>query len=184
MGSGYVAFADESIIQMPSGRQAYRIGAALLATTELEAARDVLRPLLLPGQSKLHWRDESPPRRDQISRQVAATGSMLTIVTHWSEVPAKEERSRRKCLERLYYELASMDVQDASLECRQQAQDAKDIRHIVALQARNQAKNLRLSHLRGKDEPLLWIPDAVLGALNAAQLGEPRFWDQVRDTVC
>ena len=77
-----------------------------------------------------------------------------------------------------------MDVQDVSLECRQQAQDAKDIRHIVALQARNQAKNLRLSHLRGKDEPLLWIPDTVLGALNAAQLGEPRFWDQVRDTVC
>ncbi|WP_322779345.1 hypothetical protein [Frankia sp. Cas4] len=34
---------------------------------------------------------------------------------------------------------------------------------------------LRMDHLPGPAEPLLWLPDAVCGAMTRARTGEPAF---------
>lgn len=56
------------------------------------------------------------------------------------------------------------------LESRTEHQDKKDRAHVVALQ------------IQGLD-PLLWIPDAVLGAVNSARLGNHTYWERLRETI-
>lgn len=63
------------------------------------------------------------------------------------------------------------------------AQNKKDIEHIVALQGRGQASKIRIVHIRGGDEPLLWIPDIFLGAINSNYLGNDLYWKQLQDRV-
>ncbi|WP_274376971.1 hypothetical protein [Corynebacterium nuruki] len=33
------------------------------------------------------------------------------------------------------------------------------------------------------DDPLLWIPDMILGALNTSHLGDSRYWEALLDQV-
>ncbi|MBR7508528.1 hypothetical protein KC216_21955, partial [Mycobacterium tuberculosis] len=42
---------------------------------------------------------------------------------------------------------------------------------------------LRISHCRGGDDPLLWIPDAVLGAVNASFSGDVSYIDVLRGSI-
>lgn len=44
-------------------------------------------------------------------------------------------------------------------------------------------RGIRLQHMRGGDEPLLWIPDAVLGSINSAYQGEKEYWSRLQDKV-
>ncbi|WP_305138045.1 hypothetical protein [Corynebacterium hiratae] len=62
---------------------------------------------------------------------------MQAIITHQSEVSKKTERHRKKCLEQMYFELSEMHVHNVTLESRQEAQNRRDVAHIVALQARD-----------------------------------------------
>lgn len=59
----------------------------------------------------------------------------------------------------------------------------RDVAHIVALQGQGQSAGIRLQHVRGGDDPLLWIPDAVLGALNSVHLGEEQYWEKLHEKV-
>ncbi|MBK4179123.1 hypothetical protein GWO66_09960 [Corynebacterium macginleyi] len=95
----------------------------------------------------------------------------------------KTERHRRKCLEQMYFELSEMHVRNVTLESRQEAQNRRDVAHIVALQGQGQSAGIRLRHVRGGDDPRLWIPDAVLGALNSVHLGEEQYWEKLHEKV-
>ena len=177
------AYVDESSCIRSETTQEYLIGAAILDAADEAAIREELRPLLLPGQIKLHWTDEQESRRRRIVSAIASLEPMNFIVAHLSQRQAKTERFRRKCLETLYYELAGHEVYRATLESRGSSQDNKDRAHIVALQGQGLNSGVRIQHLRGGDEPLLWIADAVLGSLNSAHLGEPAHLDKLQDTI-
>ena len=177
------AFVDESSSQRGPSVQEYLIAAALLEEDREESAREALRPLLLRGQVKLHWSDESERRRHEIVNVVATLGALNVIVSHVSAPQRKTERFRRKCLEVLYYELAGAGVSEMMLESRSGSQDKSDRAHLVGLQNQGLSKDLRVEHRRGGDEPLLWIPDAVLGAINAAHRGHPAHLDVLRDSI-
>lgn len=144
--------------------------------------REALRPLLLPGQIKLHWTDESKARKRAIVDQLCELEPMNVVITHLSERHRKTERFRRKCLEVLYQELLLMEVHDLTLESRSRSQDNKDLAHIVALQGQGLGRSIRICHFRGGDEPLLWIADAVLGAINAAHSGEEQYLEALSST--
>lgn len=55
--------------------------------------------------------------------------------------------------------------------------------HVVALQGQGLDRSIRIQHRRGGDEPLLWIADAVLGAVNSAELGEPGHLELLSETI-
>lgn len=177
------AFVDESTCIRSATTQEYLIGAAIITADDCEALRKELRPLRMPGQVKLHWTDESAGRRRKITKAIAELGSMHVVVTHLSGKQRKTERHRRKCLETLYYELGEADVLDITLERRSDAQDKQDRAHIVGLQSQGWNPGLRISHCRGGDDPLLWIPDAVLGAVNASFIGEDEYLGLLRETI-
>lgn len=176
-------FIDESSAVRSGTRQEYLVGAAVVPPGDCEDIRAELKPLLLPGQIKVHWTDESEKRRQTIVDAIIGLGAMNFVVTHVSERSNKTERFRRKCMERLYFELGAADVWDLTLESRTPPQDKGDRRHIVALQGQGYDRRIRISHARGGDEPLLWIPDALLGALNSARGDDPQYWDRLSETV-
>ena len=182
MESSLVAYADESILSF-SSYQDYLMCATILDHSDLEALRNELRPLLLPGQIKLHWTDEGDKRRRQVVQLISRLESFQLIIVNRSEISPKTERYRRKCLETLYSELADMKIMDLILESRQESQNRKDIEHIVALQASGRFRGIKVSHSRGGDDPLLWIPDVVLGAFNARHRGEYEYWEALQDKV-
>lgn len=177
------AWVDESSANRGETTQEYLVGAAIVDAEDQDSIREELRPLLLPGQIKLHWTDESERRRRRIVDAIVAAGPMIVVVAHLSERQRKTERFRRKCLEMLYYELAAAEVLDVTLESRSADQDAKDRAHIVALQSQGLDRGVRIHHQRGGDEPLLWIPDAVLGSINAAHLGYSAHLEALQSTI-
>lgn len=181
--SQLVAYIDESSAHRPPAQQEYMVCAAIIDEHDLEKVCRQLLPLRLPGQIKLHWTDERSSRRRKIVETLSGIDSVQVIITHRSEASRKTERYRRKCLEQLYFELSEMQVHQVTLESRQEAQNRKDIEHIVALQAQGQSPGIRLRHARGGDDPLLWIPDIVLGALNSLHLGDDQYWEQLHDKV-
>lgn len=76
-----------------------------------------------------------------------------------------------------------MEVYSVCLESRQSKQNEKDIAHIVALQDQNRASNITITHKKGSEEPLLWIADVVLGAINANFLGDKVYLEQLQESI-
>ena len=179
----YRGFVDESTAMRSASHQEYLIGAALLPVDQIDEVREQLTPLLLPGQIKLHWTDEQPARRRQIVDKICALGSVNIVITHLDEPRRKTERFRRKCLEELYHEMVSMEIFDLTLEARTGPQDRNDVAHLVALRSQGIDPRMRIDHCRGGDEPLLWIPDIVLGAINAAHVGEARHLEALSESL-
>ncbi|HJG47073.1 MAG TPA: hypothetical protein K8V62_11955, partial [Corynebacterium variabile] len=88
-----------------------------------------------------------------------------------------------KCLEQLYFELEQMKVTELTLESRLAVQDRRDTLHLVAMQDRGLARELHLQHLRGGEDPVLWVPDIMLGALNATHYDVHEYWNALRDQI-
>lgn len=181
--SHYCAYIDESSSGRPNNRQEYLVCAVVVGSTDTEAARDTLAPLLRPGQKKLHWTAESLRSRARIVETLASLEHMSAIISHISEPSPKTERFRRKCLECLYVELVGLGAFDLVLETRSPHQDKQDRAHTVALQNSGLDRRIRIRHCRGGDEPLLWVADAILGAVNADRRGDPTFLDPLRARI-
>lgn len=179
---GYAAYLDESSANRPENRQEYLICAAVIPIAETESIREQLTPLRLKGQIKLHWTDESDTRRKQIVTAISELAPMTAVVTHLSNRQNKTERFRRLCLETMYYELTQMGIKEVTCEGRTASQNKKDLAHIVALRnQRKVAENFGINHCRGGDDPLLWLPDIFLGAINSKHLGNPWYYDTLSE---
>lgn len=182
MSPEYAAYLDESSAVRSEDHQAYLVCAAVVPIRESEALREKLLPLRLKGQIKLHWTDESDARRRKIITSIAELAPMTAVVTHLSIRQHKTERFRRKCLETIYYELADMGVQEVTCEARTASQNKSDLAHIVALRRQKiVTPDFRINHCRGGEDPLLWLPDIVLGAINAMHKGNSWYYDALRE---
>lgn len=184
MSSELRAYLDESSAIRSADSQEYLVCAAVIPDHAAEELREQLLSLRLRGQIKLHWTDESESRRRKIVAAVSELTPMTAVVTHISQRQNKTERFRRKCLETIYYELASMGIQKVVCEARTSAQNQKDVAHIVALRGQKVIdRDFTISHCRGGDDPLLWIPDIFLGAINAKHLGEDSYYESLKELL-
>lgn len=178
-----VSFIDESSAKRPFARQEYLVCSAILPESDIDVIRDHLKPLLLPGQIKVHWTDESESRRRKITQAVSEVAQLNAVISHVSEASRKTERFRRKYLEQLYFDLSADGIYNHTLESRTPAQNNEDIKHIVALQGQGYDRKIRICHMRGGEEPLLWIPDIILGAINSSRLGDHRYYRAIEETI-
>ncbi|WP_337000560.1 MULTISPECIES: hypothetical protein [unclassified Microbacterium] len=136
--------------------------------SDLDELRHSLRQLKLHGAKKLHWYDSVEPLRDQIVDTICRMPLL-----HWAVViqPCegdRPERTRRACMERLLWELGRLEVvARVVFESRGAASDRRDMKLVHALRAKRViTARMRVDHVRGATEPLLWVPDAVCGAVN------------------
>lgn len=169
----FQAWVDESQSNRAADPDVYLLAAAVCAPAQVEEARNVMRGLLLPGQRKLHWRDEDPRRRLHIVRTLAGAPLEHLVVVRIGLVGERPERRRRYCLERLLYELDQLGVHTVTVESRGRKDDDRDRAMLDYLRRRRMLISpLHLDHQSGPSDALLWAPDAVCGAVTRARVGD------------
>jgi hypothetical protein len=179
------AWVDESVIVGWDGRPGvYTLAAVVADSANCDDIRDRLRALTLSRGGRLHWVDESSKRRDVIAAAIADI-DLAAIVTIGSPMDkTKQERARRCCLERLLYELGLLEVSQVWLETRSAKPDRRDLKLIDSGRRRRLIPpDLQVDFVRPKVEPMLWLPDAVAGAVTAANLGESRWLTAISEMV-
>ncbi|MFV0460699.1 MAG: hypothetical protein ACK5MT_18225 [Actinomycetales bacterium] len=168
------AWVDESGSDRAQDPGTYVLAAAIGCSEDEPVIREQISRLRMPGQVKLHWRDENTKRRSTIAQAIAGYKLEHLVVVRAGRVDDRPERRRRKCLERLLYELEAKAVTDIALESRGPADDRRDIQMLNALRGQRYLSTaIRLTHVVGRLEPMLWIPDAVCGAVTSARTGDP-----------
>jgi hypothetical protein len=156
----------------------------LCEAERVDDIRPVLRGLLLRGQHKLHWRDEQVKRRRVIAETIGTLPVEALVVVRACRADERLERRRRGCLERLCWELERLGVVRMVLESRGRADDLRDRGMLDALRARKTVTGkLRMDHVAGRADEMLWLPDAVCGAVVASRVGEPVYLETLSDRI-
>jgi hypothetical protein len=170
------AWIDESIIARRDHPGAYTLASVIADPVDVDDLRFALRALREKRLVRLHWSAESAKRRDLIAHAIAEFDITAIVALGTPVHGPKQERARRCCLECLLYELEAFGVTKAWFESRRAQQDRSDLRLFDSAREKGViSRNLSIDFARPTDEPMLWLPDAVAGAVTAAQLGEPRW---------
>ena len=172
------AWVDESIhaaMRTANGTMTdgmYILAAVIADSGTCEPIREELRRLL-PGRAKrLHWRDENPRRRRVIAGALAGLDVTHVMVVGIPVDPHRQERARRLCLERLLHELNALGVTRVWVETRTESLNKRDIRMIDALRSAGTLPDrVAIGFADPVAEPMLWLPDAVAGAVGAHRRG-------------
>lgn len=176
----WYAFVDESESNRRLDPDVYILAASIMPAESRDSVREIAQGLRLPGQRKVHWRDESEKRRRLLAEAVASLAVMHLVVVRVGRVGEPSERKRRKCMERLLFELSAMGVHQVIMEGREAKQNCLDLNLLKALRSRKElSAELRIDHISGPGEPLLWLPDILAGSVVAARCGDSRYLDQL-----
>ncbi|WP_108492230.1 hypothetical protein [Promicromonospora sp. AC04] len=163
------AWVDESMRGPMDGRPGIYLMAAVVADpSACEQTRDSLRALRQGKARRLHWRHESELRQEKIAALVAELDAFNIVVVGVPLDSKRQERARRQCMERLLYELDQIGVTAVLLESRHPALNARDKTMAAALYSKAVVSSaLRVEFALPNEEPMLWVPDAVAGIVNA-----------------
>ena len=80
------------------------------AGAALDGIRGTLRSLIVGPQPRLHWHSELVSTRTRIVATIAELPLEHLVVVREGVDPKRQERARRKCLERLLFELSEGGV--------------------------------------------------------------------------
>lgn len=183
-GGGWCAYVDESGSNPSLDPDTYVLAAACLPESSHEPARDLLRALRLTPAGKLHWYNETATRRRKLVEQLCGLEALHLVVVRSGLPGERPERRRRHCLTRLLHELDQAGIAQVSCEARQRKQNQQD-RELVNM-ARSQhaiSQRLRIDHMPGPAEPLLWLPDIICGAVVADRCGHGEYLTSLRHLV-
>jgi hypothetical protein len=170
-----LSYGDESMRTVPrSATAVYILAAAIVAEDRCATVRDQLRPMVRRGQGQLHWRDEHQARREAIAKTLAMVGVDSVVVIGTMIETRKQERARRLLLGHLLGELDRRQVAALMLESRHPERDRHDLKAVGGFRnQRRVSRRLVVGHTRPVQEPLLWVPDAVAGAVGDDRVGQP-----------
>lgn len=161
-GSMHRAYVDESEPGGGRDHTAYVMAAAVVDDRHADPARDAVRAATPKRMRKLHWYEATDGQRLTWIGLLVHTAALVVVL--YDGAPARAERRRRRCLERLVWELERREVHVLALESRGSARDSSDASVLESLRARGVGHTLRYEHVRGADEPLLGLADTACGA--------------------
>lgn len=173
-----VAFVDESGSNSRLDPHAYLLGAFIVPASRVDDVREAMLRLRLPGQRKVHWREESLRRQLAITREIGELDLSAIVVAH-VDANRKPEQRRHRSLATLLPELQQCGVERAEFESRGPKDDARDRRLVDNLRRSHRLDRslqpVRIDHTPGTAEPCLWAADALCGAAVAHRTGDHRF---------
>ena len=174
------AWGDESGSSAVQDPGTYVLGAVIIDDGDLDFAREAVKKLRSPSETKAHWYGRKSNKRDQMAKIIASLPIKALVVVRTSQDAERLERRRRKCLEQLLMALAEDGCESLTLESRGERDDKRDRELLPALQAQKRIVSpIKLNHTAGPGEPMLWLADAVCGAVVSERLGEPRWWKMI-----
>ncbi|WP_395817131.1 hypothetical protein [Curtobacterium flaccumfaciens] len=155
------AYVDES---EPGGgwdHTAYVLAAVIMRINGEDDAREAVRRATPRRMRKLHWYEALGEQR--LSWLDLLRHAVAIVVVRYTGRPARTERRRRRCLERLAWELDQRGVSRVVFESRGPARDAGDASMMESLRGRGLGAELQYEHVRGGVEPLLSLADIACG---------------------
>ncbi|MFJ5957006.1 hypothetical protein ACIQC5_13735 [Paenarthrobacter sp. NPDC092416] len=169
------AWVDESMRTVNVKEPLYMLAAAVADPSYCDSVRQELRSMLTNGP-KLHWRDMDT-RAKKLSMNLLRTVDATHIVVVAAPLdPRRQERARAKCMERLFAELGSLGVSSVFLESRTRSLNERDLRLVDKLRgSRAMPASLRVEVELPSVEPMLWIPDQILGAMGDSEAGNDKW---------
>ncbi|MGL4173819.1 MAG: hypothetical protein ACRCTR_07085 [Actinomycetota bacterium] len=152
---GVEAFVDES------KARGLLMCVAVLDPSVVTSTRTAMRNLLLPGQRRLHFTHERDSRRGQIITALLALKPAVTIYDATRYDARAERAARDAALTKIVADLAVQDAQRLVIE--RDEPSARNDRLLLYRQVRAHgiADRLRYDLVAPREEPLLWIADAV-----------------------
>lgn len=176
----WVAYVDES---MRADAGVYVLAAAVLDISDEAEAREAVAGLTASGP-RFHWRHESEKVQRRAVEAVCGLAALHVVVVGAPLNLVKQERARRHCLRHLLFHLDVADVRQVWMEARTISLNSRDIAAVRAFRASHViGHNIRVDHRYPLDEPLLWLPDIVAGAIGMAEGGDPRYREQLADIL-
>ncbi|MFJ4672681.1 hypothetical protein [Kitasatospora purpeofusca] len=184
---GPTAWSDESFQEKESAGF-YIMAAAVIEPDAAQRAREAMLDLRGAGHGKrhhkLHWTEMDHRQRAEASRTIAALGGLHLVAIGSPVPPRRQERARAKCLSELVAQLHDFKVDCLYLEAREQVLNRRDVRTVTnARHALPKGSTLRIEHVHGGSEPLLWVADVVAGACRFEQLGQGEYRAALGDDV-
>jgi hypothetical protein len=150
----------------------------VLDDARLADVRDATLAARRQSGRPFHWHSERNAARAEMVEHVASLSGTEIIVAVCRPVAShRHERARAVCLVTLLDAVQALDppVSCIVLERRTEMLDKRDAARIEGLVAgRRLTKELTYS-FASKAEPLLWLADAVAGAVSAELRGDTRF---------
>ncbi|MEV6603460.1 hypothetical protein [Kutzneria sp. NPDC051319] len=172
------AHIDESGGRLPSGRRLYGIAAVLTEQSHHAALRQRLRELLMPNEDHLHFYDESPKRRLEISERLADLPFTGALLVTDETTNTEQERMRRRLLGWLLPRLQHTEaVNHAVVESRSggDKHDRRTRDHLI--KSRQVTSDMRVTHVLKHHDELLWLADFVASSYTTAVLhDQPEPW--------
>ncbi len=168
------AWVDESMHSAPDGRPGdgmYVLAAAVADPAACEPVRERLVHLVPSGKQRLHWRDEDDALRRQMAGAVGSCDLAHVVVVGSRFDNRRQERARRRCMERLFFQLESLEVSRVTLESRTASLNKRDQEMFAALRGCGAMRGLRAEFGLPSAEPMLWVPDVVAGAVGLDRRG-------------
>ena len=176
------AWGDESGSSATRDPGTYVLGAVVIDDKDLDFARRQAQKLKLPAETKAHWYTSSDANRAKVTNLIASLPVHAIVVVRLALESERVERRRRKCLEFLLPTLTVEGCERLVLESRGKKDDQRDRDLVDVLRAqRRLGTALKLEHTSGPREPMLWLADALCGATVAERLGDPRWWEVVKE---
>jgi hypothetical protein len=177
-----VAYVDESCRHRSRDSHAYALAAAVLSTPDADQIREALKPLRAAKNPTVHWRNESPARRTAIIRTVLdlPVHGIVAVCLHQTT----QERARRACLTQLIWELGERQVRSVPIESRREQRDRHDRSLLTSLRRSGLARrDMHVEWARPSEEELLWLADAVAGAVTWWLDDDRQYFDQLGSQV-
>ncbi len=159
-----IAYVDESARPGPEGSY-YVMTAGVIMGAEVDHAREVLAKLH-PPKGRFHWNDEGERGRIAMLEAMVELGVAAFVTWDYPVGNKRQETARRRCLTTLLDDLRHEGVDELVIERRHRAQDNLDRQTILdARHAGLAPADLLYRFEAPKAEPLLWVPDAIAGAV-------------------
>ena len=178
------AWVDESMRPKGIDERMYLLGAVVADPTCCDPARDALKKALPKGARKLHWTDMENREKRKVTELVTEFDVAHMVVAGTPLDHRKQEHARAKCMERLLWELGQLEVTEVFLEQRTQSLNDRDMKLVRHLRGKKSIpSSIRVNIAQPSTEPMLWIPDQVLGAMGDAEADETVWLDQYQGAV-
>jgi hypothetical protein len=170
-----LGLVDESTPESARGVH-YVIGAAvLLDGSRRDEVRDRALKIVGDRLRPFHWRDEGVQKRAAMIELLGELEVCVSATIHHPVASKRQSSARRALLSELASMLSGEGVDELLIESRG-VQDSEDRQTLVDL-VHTRVCPAELSYrFEGKDDPLLWLPDAVAGLLGEAECRRADRW--------
>jgi hypothetical protein len=176
----FVALIDESTPVAGAGVYYVMTTAVVM---DVEAAREGLESLFVdtPGRKRpFHWHKEGPIVQERMMQLIIDLG--VVTFCRWRTVGRRGQTSaRRELLVALANDVVAEGVTELIIEQGDHRTNRRD--QMALLDHYRDRGGVPFKYgWRGKDEPLLWLPDAIGGATSAYLLNQnPSWYERLRE---